>query len=305
MTSLEQIATPQKPVKALGVLDVQVRQAINRIADCDCPVLIVGERGTGKRSVAAQIHAQSPRPRGVYQDLQCCDVDAQMLTACLSKNGTLYLAEVSELDLSLQEMLVKNCLLSGQSPACRLLFGSSHELVEDLKALRIREDFYYFISAVTVRLPPLRYRKQEIIPIAEALLCQYSRQYERPQPVLCREIIDFLMAHTWPDNLFELQTAMKTLVVIGDQAISLAALKAAAPAMRGNGNRRAGSLKEATRNASIQVERLMISEVLRSNGGNRKRAADELGISYKALLYKIKQIGTETLHVPEHFGDTR
>src|SRR3954451_19083263 len=141
MTSLESVAMPQKLAKAPGVRDSQVRQAINRIADCDCPVLIVGERGTGKRSVAAQIHAQSPRPRGVYQDLQCCGLEAQMLMACLSKNGTLYLAEVSELDPSLQEMLVNNCLLSGQAPACRLLFGSSHELVEDLKGLRIREDF--------------------------------------------------------------------------------------------------------------------------------------------------------------------
>jgi DNA-binding NtrC family response regulator len=101
------------------------------------------------------------------------------------------------------------------------------------------------------------------------------------------------MEHDWPDNLEELQTAIKTFVAIGDQSISLAALKAAAPMVKPNGHRKTPSLKEATRAASNLVERQLISEVLVATGGNRKRAADELRISYKALLYKIKQIGAQ------------
>ena len=101
------------------------------------------------------------------------------------------------------------------------------------------------------------------------------------------------MEHTWPENLSELQTAIKTFVAIGDQSISLAALKAAAPSLKSNGHRKPHSLKEATRTASSQIERQLISEVLIATGGNRKRAASELGISYKALLYKLKQFGTE------------
>ena len=101
------------------------------------------------------------------------------------------------------------------------------------------------------------------------------------------------MKHTWPENLSELQTAIKTFVAIGDQSISLAALKAAASTVRSNGQRKSQSLKDATRAASAQIERQLISEVLVATGGNRKRAANELGISYKALLYKLKQAGTE------------
>ncbi|MFY9853691.1 MAG: helix-turn-helix domain-containing protein [Terracidiphilus sp.] len=157
----------------------------------------------------------------------------------------------------------------------------------------MREDFYYFVSAVTLQVPPLRCRKAEILPIADELLAQYSKQFDRPKPVLCKEIIGHLMEYTWPGNLSELQTAIKTFVAIGDQAISLAAIIAAAQSGRPNGNRRHLLLKEATRASSIQLERQLISEVLISTRGNRKRAAADLGISYKALLYKLKQIESE------------
>jgi transcriptional regulator with PAS, ATPase and Fis domain len=156
----------------------------------------------------------------------------------------------------------------------------------------MREDFYYLVSNVTLRISPLRCRKPEILSIAEDLLGQYSKQFDRPKPVLREEIVEFLMKHTWPENLPELQTAIKTFVAIGDHAISLAALRAAATTVRSNGGRKPLSLKDATRAASAQIERQLISEVLASTGGNRKRAADELGISYKALLYKLKQAGT-------------
>jgi DNA-binding NtrC family response regulator len=110
------------------------------------------------------------------------------------------------------------------------------------------------------------------------------------------------MEHTWPENLFELQTAIKTFVAIGDQSISLAALKAAAPTMKSNGFRKPPSLKQATRAASTQIERQLISEVLVATGGNRKRAADELGISYKALLYKLKQAEAGNQSAPNGNG---
>jgi DNA-binding NtrC family response regulator len=157
----------------------------------------------------------------------------------------------------------------------------------------MREDFYYFVSAVTLQIPPLRCRKSEVLSIADELLAQYSKQFDRPKPVLCKEIIEHLMGYAWPGNLTELQAAIKTFVAIGDQKISLAAIKAAAASGRPNENRRPLLLKEATRASSIQVERQLISEVLVSTGGNRKRAAVDLGISYKALLYKLKQIETE------------
>ncbi len=97
------------------------------------------------------------------------------------------------------------------------------------------------------------------------------------------------MEYGWPGNFPEFQTAIKTFVAIEDQAISFAALRAAAPNQRQSANHSPLSLKDATRAASTRIERQLISEVLAANGGNRKRTADDLGISYKALLYKIKQ----------------
>ena len=155
---------------------------------------------------------------------------------------------------------------------------------------------------MTLRISPLRCRKSEILSIADALLTQYSKQFDRPKPVLREEIIEFLMEHTWPENLPELQTAIKTFVAIGDQSISLAALKAAASTAKSNGRRKSLSLKDVTRAASAQIERQLISEVLVATGGNRKRAADELGISYKALLYKLKQVGAENQTAPGRNG---
>jgi transcriptional regulator with PAS, ATPase and Fis domain len=163
----------------------------------------------------------------------------------------------------------------------------------------MREDFYYLVSAITLRISPLRCRRNEILSIADDLLTHYSKQFDRPKPDLREEIIGFLMEHSWPGNLPELETAIKTFVAIGDQSISLAALKAAPATGKANGHRMPLSLKEATRAASIQIERQLISEVLTTTGGNRKRAADELGISYKALLYKLKQVGVDN-HPASH-----
>jgi DNA-binding NtrC family response regulator len=258
-----------------------------------CPVLIVGERGVGKRSVAAQIHAQSYRSGTVYTEIHSADTNAQAILSAFSTEGTVYLIEVGDLSLPLQKLIIDTYFHSGRAQTSRLLCGTSHELLEDVKSWRMRENFYYLVSAVTLRISPLRHRKSEILPIADELLTQYSRQFDRPKPVLRKEFIGFLMEHSWPENLPELQTAIKTFVAIGDQSISLAALKAAGQAVKSNGYRKHLSLKEATRTASTQIERQLISEVLLSTGGNRKRAAGELGISYKALLYKLKRIETD------------
>ena len=293
---------PFAPARQFAPIEGQIQRAITRIAESDCPVLIVGEHGVGKRSIAAQIHAQSHRSRSNYTEIPSADADAQTILAAFSTKGTVYLTEIGDLSLDMQELIISNYFRSDQTPNSRLLCGTSRELVEEIKSSRIREDFYYLISPVTLRISPLRCRKSEILSIADALLTQYSKQFDRPKPVLREEIVEFLMEHTWPENLRELQTAIKTFVAIGDQSISLAALKAAASTAKSNGRRKSLSLKDVTRAASAQIERQLISEVLVATGGNRKRAADELGISYKALLYKLKQVGAEYQPAPSRNG---
>jgi two-component system response regulator AtoC len=296
------IQSAKRQTKPFALFDVHTQRAISRIAESDCPVLIVGEHGVGKRSIAAQIHAQSSRSRGVFTEIQSADADPQALLSALSTKGTVYLAEIGDLSLSLQELVIRSYFHSEGSQGGHLLCGTSRDLLGEVKAWRMREDFYYMVSVITLRISPLRYRKSEILSIADELLTQYSKQFDRPKPVLREEIIGYLMEHTWPENLSELQTAIKTFVAIGDQSISLAALKAAAPTANRNGSRKPLSLKEVTRTASIQIERQLISEVLTKNGGNRKRAAYELGISYKALLYKLKRAGAESLPAPNGNG---
>jgi two-component system, NtrC family, response regulator AtoC len=277
-------------------IEAQVQRAIACIAESDCPVLIVGERGVGKRAIAAQIHEQSRRSREAFTEIDSAEADAHKIRSALCTKGTIYLAEVGNLSLPLQDLIVENCFRGDEPRGSRLICGTSHELWDEVKAWRIAEDFYYMVSAVMLRISPLRCRKSAILSIADELLTQYSKQFDRPKPVLGEEIIGFLLEHSWPDNLSELETAIKTFVAIGDQAVSLAALRAAALNMNWNGNRKHLSLKEATRTASTQIERRLISEVLVATGGNRKRAADELGISYKALLYKLKKIESQTAH---------
>ena len=292
MTASATIQGVKGQAKPFAPIEAQVQRAIARIAVSDCPVLIVGEHGVGKRTIAAQIHAQSHRSRSSFTEIQSAHADAQAILAAFSTKGTVYLAEIGDLSVALQEVIIDTYFRSEQAQS-RLVCGTSRELLEEVKTWRMREDFYYLVSAVTLRIPPLRCRKSEILSIADELLTQYAKQFDRPKPVLREEIIEFLMEHTWPDNLSELQTAVKTFVAIGDQSISLAALKAAASTIRPDERRKPLSLKAATRAASTQIERQLISEVLITTGGNRKRAADELGISYKALLYKLKQVGAE------------
>ena len=270
----------------------RARVAMARIAETDCPVLILGEHGVGKRSTARQIHAESPRRNEAFTEIECANVDQERLLAILFTSGTVHLHEIAELSLALQDLLLEAYLRSDHAPSCRLLFSSSCEPSNEVRSLRMKEDFYYLASAVTLRIPPLRCRRLEIPAIADQLMTRYATQFDRPKPILCREVMEYLLEHSWPGNLIELQTAIKTFVAIEDQAISFAALRAAAPGRRYKANHAPMSLKDAARAASTQIERQLIFEVLAATGGNRKRAANELGISYKALLYKIKQLGS-------------
>jgi two-component system, NtrC family, response regulator AtoC len=269
----------------------QVRPAIGHIAESDCPVLIQGEHGVGKRSVAKQLHARSFHSQEPYTEVRCADLDEERLLSSLSTTGTLHLYEIAELSLPLQELIVEYFLeIQPNAPACRLLLSSSREPLDEVRSQRMNEEFYFFASAVTLRIPPLRCRKLEIPSIVDELMTRCAAQFDRPKPVLGRQVMEYLVEYSWPGNLIELQTAVKTFVAIEDQAISFAALRAAAPGQRYRTNHAPLSLKDAARAASSQIERQLILEVLAATGGNRRRAASELGISYKALLYKIKQI---------------
>jgi two-component system response regulator AtoC len=274
-------------------------EVIRRMAASDCPVLILGEQGVGKGIAAELLHGCSSRS-GEFKVISATGVDRAKLLAALPGCGTLVLAEAADLPLDLQAELVRRIRSAGSGPNNRLVGTSRVDWAEAVLDGRIREDFYYLMAAVSLRIPPLRLRGREVLGLAEHLLERYARKYDRPKPSLSPEMRAFLLQHSWPGNVAELELSMKTCVAIGDPDFSLAALRAAAPGKRSakGGPASAISLKAATKAASNRTERQLIAEALRATDWNRKQTAKELKISYKTLLYKLKQNGMSELQLP-------
>jgi two-component system response regulator AtoC len=286
----------------------RVEQVIADIAPTDIPVLLVGESGTGKDVLGLHIHRLSPRREKPFRKLACSALTPETLLIFDGdgysqepglRGGTLFLDEVSELSPAAQSHLLHALTASeatsGQGFGERLIGSTSRNLEEQMRSGRFREELYFRINGVSLRLPPLRHRQEDLAALAEFFLGKYAALFERRQPSLSSQTIERLHEHTWPGNIRELENAMKKLVVLGDERTAMADLgsvDAAHPA--GNGSSGI-SLKEAARAASRQVERELILKVLGRTRWNRKRAAIELKISYKALLYKLKQIGLEDL----------
>jgi two-component system response regulator AtoC len=172
----------------------------------------------------------------------------------------------------------------------RVVAAASEELEHALRARRMNEDFCHAIGSVCLRVPPLRARREDVLLLSEHFLRRYARIFARPKPTPSPEAVEFFLTYRWPGNIAELETAMKSLVAIGDERVVLEALRASAWTGRPKAGFENSSLKQTARAASLEAERELISEVLVSTNWNRKRAAERLQISYKALLYKMKRI---------------
>jgi two-component system, NtrC family, response regulator AtoC len=164
-----------------------------------------------------------------------------------------------------------------------------------MHAGRFRSELYYRINGVCLRLPPLRDRREDIPLLVEFFLTKYAAQLGRPRPCLSPRTLQILGEHSWPGNIRELENVVKKIVALGDEQLATAELGAAAGETRKTDAavRHNHSLKAAARAASREAERELIMKALARTRWNRKRAAQELQISYKSLLYKLKQIGFE------------
>ena len=161
-----------------------------------------------------------------------------------------------------------------------------------MRAGRFRSELYYRINGVCLRLPPLRDRKEDIPLLVESFLTKYAAEFGRPRPSLSPRALRMLLDYSWPGNIRELENAVKKIVALGAENLALPDLVAEPAEIRTEVNEtRSYSLKAAARAASREAEREMILEALARTRWNRKRAAQELQISYKSLLYKLKQIG--------------
>jgi two-component system response regulator AtoC len=290
-------------------------QALNamvaEIAKTDIPILLVGESGTGKEVYARLIHQVSLLKAIPLKKVFCAALDADRLLAevreeALSDSGngeagarTVFLDGVHELDAACQRVLLS--LLPDGDPkgrsgktVRRFISSTSRNLEKEVQAGRFRRELYFRINGAILRLPPLRERKEDIPALLEYFLTKHSNELKKNIPELSDDTRELLVSYDWPGNIRELENFAKKIIAVGDPTLALAnlrAIPATEPMTTGSGH--ISSLKAAARAASRRAERELILKALEQTHWNRKRAARELQISYKSLLYKIKQIDVE------------
>lgn len=288
-----------------------IENIVAEIAATNIPVLIVGESGTGKEVLARRIHALSRQCEKPLVKISCASVTAERLSAQLIEHlragdggqsngaaGTLLFDELSDLDIACQAHLL-HALPDGEGVpasgaiASRVISSTTRDVEQEVRAGRFRSELYYRINGVCLRLPPLRERGEDIPALVEFLLAKHASQMSRPHPALRPESLRTLMNYSWPGNIRELENVLRKIVALGDERFAMSELQDAPAAIskQESAGPRKYSLKAAARAASRQAERELILEALARTRWNRKRAAQELQISYKSLLYKLKQIG--------------
>jgi two-component system response regulator AtoC len=276
------------------------------IAPTDLSVLLVGESGTGKEAYARLVHRMS-RTRDVpLKKISCATLDPTRLlgqvqdvlrsAANSDHPACLFLDGVEELDLASQRALA-SILPDGEPEVAgtrnvRLISSTSVNLGKTVDAGQFRRELYFRINGASLRLPPLRERKEDIPALVEHFLMKFSAG-QRESITLNGEAMETLFNYSWPGNIRELENLVKKMAALADTKAALSELRATPRPVRrtssGEGPK-TSSLKVAARAASRRTERELILKALERTHWNRKRAAQELQISYKSLLYKIKQI---------------
>jgi len=302
------------PLPSVSSAMVAVEKVLADIARTDIPVLLVGESGTGKDVLALQLHRQSLRREEPFVKVSCSSLTLDSLQTLLKgaskKNedgvhhghwGTLFLDEICDLDPACQPRLL-SALPDGTPESvegivpilrARLICATSRNLEDHLHAGRFREELYFRINGVCLRVPPLRHRPEDIPALLDYFLERYAAELGRQKVAVSAQTLQQAVAYAWPGNIRELENFARKIIVFGDDQAATAELgnghePLAAPEKE---NGTGVSLKEAARAASRHAERELILKTLARTRWNRKRAAQELRISYKALLYKLKDIG--------------
>jgi two-component system, NtrC family, response regulator AtoC len=309
----------------------KIRSQAALVANVDIPVLLLGESGTGKEVLARLIHKLSPRAHRTFLKVNCAAVPADLLESELfgyeagaftgathpkpgkfeiCNKGTILLDEIGEMPPLLQAKLLhvlqdqQFSRLGSRSVIkvdVRILAATNINIPEALANKRLREDLYYRLNAFTLSLPPLRERKEEIPILLKHFMSRMSESYARPSLPLSPVLLEACLRHPWPGNLRELSNFIKRYLVLGDESLAVFELQ---PKPDGGGSTHndlsgkppagaegAGGLKSLGRSAKDEAEAEAIARALDQTNWNRKQAAALLQISYKALLYKIRQYG--------------
>jgi two-component system, NtrC family, response regulator AtoC len=277
-----------------------VEKVMLEVAQSEVPVLLLAENGAGKQATARRIHELSHRGEQLFRSFSCAGLELGRFEDAsapegLFGEGTVFLADLADLDGKAQVRLLQSLTEGNSKTGCaqgpaRLICGSARDLEAEVKAGNLREDLYYRISGVCLRLPPLRQRREDISMLLQHFLQKFGRDSRRQVPSLSEETLRLFEEYSWPGNVRELENAARAIVALGDETVAMDGLRAMLR-RSGAGNGKRVSLKQASRAASREMEKELILRALTHTRWNRRRAAQELQISYKALLYKLKQIG--------------
>ena len=300
-----------------------VRSRLGKVAAANVPVLITGESGTGKDIIARLIHGLSPWKTGPYVKVNCPAIPGTLLESELfgyergaftgavgskpgrvelAHRGTLFLDEISELDPSLQSKLLQLlqdgqfCRIGAQEDKkveVRVVCATNRRLESEIESGSFRQDLYYRINVVNLHMPALRERRGDIEDLSTYFLEYYNRKFNCRARPLSNEVMAVLQKYHWPGNIRELENLIKRYVILGHEEVITNDLVAREPDFFNPEISFDGpiSLKKMTRQCVRELERKVILKVLQQHHWNRKQSARTLGISYRALLYKIRDAG--------------
>jgi two-component system response regulator AtoC len=295
-----------------------VRERAEKIAKMDIPVLIEGPGGSGKEVLARWIHERSSSRSGQFVKCNCAAIPSQLLESELfgyergaftgankskpgrvemAQGGTLFLDEVGELDLLLQAKLL-HVLQDGRFSRigdleekqiqARMIFATNKDLWKEASAGRFRADLFYRINVIRIEMPPLKYRREDIPMLVEYFLSKFNDQFERAALPLSRETMRYLQEREWVGNIRELENCIARYVVLGAEEVLLE--DPLEPSKSDKTERNAiPLLKHTAKRVVRETERKLILKALQQNCWNRRRTAQALNISYRALMYKLRE----------------
>jgi two-component system response regulator AtoC len=308
----------------------KIRAQVEQVASVNVPVLLLGESGSGKEVVARLIHKLSPRSSRIFLKVNCAALPGELLESELfgyevgaftgasrpkpgkfelCDNGTILLDEIGELPGGLQAKLLhvlqdqEFSRLGSRSTIkvnVRILAATNVDIHAAIAEKRFREDLFYRLNAFTLNLPPLRERREEIPLLLRQFMARYAGRYARTQLPLSPGLVDACVRYSWRGNLRELENFVKRYLILGDESLVRGELEsktdehqAGTDGSKISSGSPSRGLKSLVRSVKDETEMEAISRALEETKWNRKRAAALLNISYKALLYKIRQYGIE------------
>jgi two-component system, NtrC family, response regulator AtoC len=317
-----------------------VRARIERAAGLNVPILILGESGTGKEVLARFVHTRSPWHTGPFIKVNCPAIPGTLLESELfgyakgaftgannpkpgrmelAQGGSLFLDEIAELDASLQAKLL-HVLQDGfftrigehieKRLDARVICATNRDLSHEIEKGGFRSDLFYRINVISITLPPLRERCDDIPYLAEYLRERFNVRFKREAAPLSRETLQLLKQREWPGNVRELENCMARYVILGTEEAFFGepvAERKPQPAFAYETSEDGNNipLKRIAQQVTRRMEHDVILKVLQQNHWNRRKTAEILKISYRALLYKVRQAGLPPRRPRTSTGDAR